>query len=300
MNLDELSGKILRLNPDGSVPDDNPYPKSLVWSYGHRNPQGLVQLPSGRIFSSEHGGGQDDELNEILPDNNYGWPEVHGYCNWPSELAYCANNEVKVPLRTWSPAYAPCGLAYYNHPAIPEWNHSLLQVFLKAGDGSRGQRLEVLQLNEAEDSIVKESTYFTQTFGRLRDVLVAPDGRVFLCTSNKEKNGDMVVQANDDKIIELRNLEYPLLPPEPPDFIPEEVLAFPMPTDENLFLKFPVSEGEIHIRIIDPIGRKVYEESATIEAYTHLIDASGIQRGSYIMLVELPDGRRQHRKIQIE
>ncbi len=94
-NLNSLNGKVLRLNLDGSVPADNPTPGSYVYSYGHRNPQGLALGPNGVIYSSEHGQSNDDEVNIIEPGRNYGWPNVEGMCNTSSENSYCAANNVR-------------------------------------------------------------------------------------------------------------------------------------------------------------------------------------------------------------
>jgi glucose/arabinose dehydrogenase len=205
-DLTSLNGKILRLNLDGSVPSDNPFPGSLIWSYGHRNPQGLALLPNGALWSSEHGANNDDELNIIRKGGNYGWSKVQGFCDLRSEKRYCAENQVIEPVIAWTPTVAPCALEYYDHPAIPEWRHSLMQVFLKKGKGKLGQRMTVFKLNEAGAGIVSQQDFFNNTYGRLRDVLIAPDGRVFLCTSNMEVsgNGKKAIRPGDDKILEVR------------------------------------------------------------------------------------------------
>ncbi|MBI1227356.1 MAG: hypothetical protein GC192_19140 [Bacteroidetes bacterium] len=205
-DLASLNGKILRLNLDGSAPDDNPIPGSLIWSYGHRNPQGLALLPNGVLWSSEHGPNNDDELNIIVKGGNYGWPKVQGFCDLRSEKRYCAENQVIEPIIAWTPTVAPCALEYYDNPAIPEWRNSLMQVFLKKGKGKIGQRMTVFKLNEAGTGITSQQDFFVNTYGRLRDVLFSPDGRVFLCTSNMEisGNGKKAIRPGDDKIIELR------------------------------------------------------------------------------------------------
>jgi aldose sugar dehydrogenase len=205
-DLNGINGKILRLNLDGSVPADNPFPNSLIWSYGHRNPQGLALLPNGTLWSSEHGANNDDELNIILKGRNYGWPKVQGKCDLRSEQRFCEANQVVEPAIVWTPTVAPCALEYYDHPAIPEWRNSLMQVFLKKGKGKLGQRMTVFKLDGSGQRIVAQQDYFNNTFGRLRDVLIAPDGRIFLCTSNMEisGNGKKAIRPGDDKIIEVR------------------------------------------------------------------------------------------------
>ncbi|MBK8566520.1 MAG: PQQ-dependent sugar dehydrogenase [Saprospiraceae bacterium] len=205
-DLNGINGKILRLNLDGSVPADNPFPGSLIWSYGHRNPQGLALLPNGTLWSSEHGANNDDELNIILKGRNYGWPKVQGKCDLRSEQRFCEANQVVEPAIAWTPTVAPCALEYYDHPAIPEWRNSLMQVFLKKGKGKLGQRMTVFKLDESGQRILTQQDFFNNSFGRLRDVLIAPDGRIFLCTSNMEisGNGKKAIRPGDDKIIEVR------------------------------------------------------------------------------------------------
>jgi glucose/arabinose dehydrogenase len=120
-NLEHLSGKFLRLHLDGSIPDDNPFPANPVYSLGHRNAQGLYLASNGIIYSSEHGPSTDDELNIIEPGRNYGWPDVHGFCDLPAEITFCDENNVKEPLEAWTPTIATSDIVYYDHDAIPEW-----------------------------------------------------------------------------------------------------------------------------------------------------------------------------------
>ena len=84
-----LNGKVLRLNIDGSIPEDNPFPGNRVWSFGHRNIQGIAFSPDGTLFSSEHGDAIEDEINIIQKGKNYGWPRVEGYCDTPDEKRFC-------------------------------------------------------------------------------------------------------------------------------------------------------------------------------------------------------------------
>lgn len=104
-NMASLNGKILRLNLDGTVPANNPTPGSYGYTLGHRNPQGLVQLPDGRIYSSEHGPNNDDEINRIEAGRNYGWPTVEGLCDLPAEMTFCTANNVREPLTTYLDAH---------------------------------------------------------------------------------------------------------------------------------------------------------------------------------------------------
>ncbi|WP_345955546.1 PQQ-dependent sugar dehydrogenase [Mucilaginibacter sp. PAMB04168] len=183
-SLNSLSGKILRINLDGSIPADNPSATSPIWSYGHRNAQGLV-FANNRLYSSEHGNTTDDEVNIIQKGRNFGWPNVEGYCSTGNEPAFCSINNVAEPIQAWSPTIAPSGIDYYNNNAIPQWKNSLLLAVLKDSE------LLQLKLNDAGDRVEKVNTYYKSTYGRLRDVCIAPDGRVYMITSN----------GNSDKIV---------------------------------------------------------------------------------------------------
>lgn len=201
-----LSGKILRMNLDGTPAADNPWPNApglakYLWTTGHRNPQGLVRAPNGIIYSSEHGPNDNDELNIIDKGRNYGWPTVHGYCDTPAETTFCADSNVHEPIRAWTPTLATAGLDYYGSSAIPEWTNSLLLVTLKESD------LRQLKLSADGTSITGETIFFNNKWGRIRDLCVAPDGRVFLATSEKDGRGSPI--AGDDRIIEVKNSAAP-------------------------------------------------------------------------------------------
>lgn len=129
-NTSATNGKILRINLDGTIPADNPVPGNPYWSFGHRNPQGLVFV-NGRLFSSEHGPNNDDEINIIEKGRNYGWPNIEGYCDLQSEQDFCNTQNVKEPIKAWTPTAAVSGLDYYNNNNIPQWKNSLLVVALK-------------------------------------------------------------------------------------------------------------------------------------------------------------------------
>jgi aldose sugar dehydrogenase len=190
-NTGSRNGKVLRVNLDGSIPADNPNPASPVWSYGHRNPQGLVFV-NNTLFSSEHGPDTDDELNIIQKGANYGWPDVRGYCDEEDENAFCGDNEVTEPVVSWTPTIAVCGIAYYNSDSIPQWKNSLLMATLK------NERLMQMKFSADERSIDETNEFFANDYGRMRDVCVAPDGRVFICTSNGG-NSDVIVQVKGER-----------------------------------------------------------------------------------------------------
>lgn len=187
-SLSSLSGKMLRFNLDGSIPADNPIAGSPVWSYGHRNAQGLVMV-NGIMYASEHGPEIEDEINIVEKNRNYGWPNVKGPCDQPAEKEFCATNNIKEPI--WSSGdgtIAVCGLDYYSNKQIPEWQNCLLMVMLK------DQTLRALHLSVDGKTIDNQQVFFKNKFGRLRDLCISPDGKVYLCTSNGS-NRDVLVEV---------------------------------------------------------------------------------------------------------
>jgi len=189
-NTSSVNGKVLRLNLDGTIPSDNPVAGNAYWSWGHRNPQGLV-FANNILYSSDHGPSTDDEINIIEKGRNYGWPNVNGFCDAGSEQTFCTTNNVREPLKAWTPTVAVCGLDYYNNDLIPQWKNSLLMVALKES------RMYQLKLDAANTSIASTTEYFAGGYGRMRDVCISPTGKVYICTSNG---------GNNDRIIEVRKL----------------------------------------------------------------------------------------------
>lgn len=187
-NTSSVNGKVLRINLDGSIPADNPIPRNPVWSFGHRNAQGIV-FANNILYISEHGPDSDDEINIVQKGRNFGWPDVKGYCNGNNERKFCTANNAIEPIKAWTPTVAVCGLDYYNKDLIPQWKNSLLLCTLK------GSRLIQLRLNSAHIAVTQTNEFLDDAYGRLRDVCIAPDGKVYVCTSN----------GRNDKIVELRN-----------------------------------------------------------------------------------------------
>lgn len=181
-----LNGKVLRINLDGTIPEDNPY-GNAVWTIGHRNAQGLV-FALNKLYSSEHGETTDDEINIIEKGRNYGWPFVEGVCDRPDELDFCSANNVRQPIFTWTPTVAPSGIDFYDSNEIPQWKRSLLVTFLK------DRRLRQMKLSGDGTAIESVNEFFVRSFGRLRDVAISPSGKVYLCTDNGN---------HADKIIEI-------------------------------------------------------------------------------------------------
>jgi glucose/arabinose dehydrogenase len=195
-NIDNTSGKTLRINLDGSIPNDNPFPGNPVWTLGHRNPQGLVYSPdSTLLYSSEHGPSSNDELNIIYKGRNYGWPRVEGFCDNSNETSFCNANNVVEPIFAWTPTLAVAGIDFYNSDLIPEWKNSILVTSLKAS------RITQLKLDETGTEVFKATDYFTGEFGRLRDICISPDGKVYIAVSNRDGRGN--ARSDDDRVIEI-------------------------------------------------------------------------------------------------
>ncbi|WP_435121059.1 PQQ-dependent sugar dehydrogenase [Micromonospora tulbaghiae] len=175
-DLTSRNGKILRIRPDGGVPAGNPFPGSLVYSYGHRNVQGLAWDRYGRLFATEFGQSTWDEVNRIVPGGNYGWPLVEGVAGDP---------RFRDPVVVWPPAQAsPSGAAF-----------SRGTLYVAA---LRGARLWAVPVDPAGRVGVPVAE-LAGTYGRLRTVEVAPDGALWVATSNRDGRGTPA--AGDDRIL---------------------------------------------------------------------------------------------------
>lgn len=191
-DLSSPNGKILRLNPDGTVPSDNPFPGSFVYSYGHRNPQGLAWQPgTGRLYETEHGpsgekGCCQDEVNLIEAGKNYGWPAISGNESREGMVTPILQSGDTV---TW----APGGATFVSRGP---WAGSLLFT------GLRGQALYRLSLDPQDPRKVQTfESLFEQQYGRLRDVAEGPDGSLYVLTSNRDGRGNP--GPEDDRVLRL-------------------------------------------------------------------------------------------------
>lgn len=238
--MNSLNGKILRMNLDGSIPADNPFPNSYIWSLGHRNPQGLVKY-DGVLYSSEHGANTDDELNIIVKGRNYGWPNVEGFCDKPAEQTFCEQNQVVEPIATWTPTIAVAGIDFYNHNLLQEWNNSILAVALKSSV------LVQNKLSEDRTKVVFQTKFFEYQFGRLRDLCISPDGRVYLATSNKDGRGSPKPQ--DDRIIEIKPKYVNVFEHSESNIYLEKGL--------NGFLKIRLANELLNVNVYDYLGNLV-------------------------------------------
>ena len=183
--LDNDLGKIVRITPDGEAPKDNPFAgkagaRPEIWSYGHRNPQGLALNPAdGTLWEQEHGAKGGDEINLIKPGNNYGWPKVSFGVNYdgsPVGTGKARMQGVTDPLWHWTPSIAPSGMTFYSGDLFPQWKGSLFNGALKF------QLLSRLTLDG--DKVVKEERLLQGLHERIRDVRQGPDGALYLLTDN--------------------------------------------------------------------------------------------------------------------
>lgn len=197
MDMGSLAGKVLRLTPEGTPAPGNPF-GSAVYSYGHRNAQGLAFHPiTGTLYIAEHGPSDNDEVNLILRGGNYGWPVVHGFCDGDQsrEDEYCRDHDVEEPLSAWTPTVGVSGLAIYEADLMPEWKGSLLVTSLT------GRTLFRLRLSADGNAVVGREALLEREYGRLRDVLVGPGGEVYIATSNRDGRGRPA--SNDDRILRI-------------------------------------------------------------------------------------------------
>ncbi|MBU6119988.1 PQQ-dependent sugar dehydrogenase [Hymenobacter siberiensis] len=283
-NRASLNGKILRLNFDGTIPANNPTAGSAIYTLGHRNPQGLVRLPDGRIYSSEHGPNNDDEINKIEAGRNYGWPNVEGLCDLPAEATFCTANNVREPLTVWTPTIAPAGLTYYDHPAISGWRGSLLLAVLK------DHKLTQLTLDAAGLTIPSRTDFLTG-FGRLRAICVSPAGKVYIGTSNRDGRGNPA--ATDDRILTLENRAYVPTATRPATAFAFDL--FPNPAHRQATVRLPAPGGLLTLS--DLLGRPVYSVRPT--GTTATLDLGSLCPGTYLVQADGAAGRST-RKLVVE
>jgi len=183
-----LAGKVLRMDRDGRPASGNPFPDSLVYSYGHRNPQGIAWLPGdSRPFLTEHGPDRNDEINHVEAGGDFGWPTFVGAIGRPGFVD---------PIYTWTPTIAPAGAVFYDADAIPGWRGSLLFVTLKEQDLRR-----LTPADTGSSSVSDEDILLDSRFGRLRSIAVGPDGALYLGTSNRDGRG--TPGSDDDRILRV-------------------------------------------------------------------------------------------------
>jgi quinoprotein glucose dehydrogenase len=187
-----LSGSILRLTPDGQIPEDNPFPDSPIWSYGHRNPQGLAWHPETEdLFSSEHGPSGEyglrghDIINVVEKGRNYGWPR---------EVGVGGLEEYEDPLIMWKPATPPAGMTFWRGSLYVATLRSEVLMRIDVEPTSQGYVVRSIEGLFAEER-------YQGTYGRLRAAVEGPDGALYVLTSNRDGRGDP--REGDDKILRI-------------------------------------------------------------------------------------------------
>lgn len=182
-DINSLAGKILRINPDGSIPEDNPFENSPVFAYGLRNPQGLAWHPiSGDLFASDHGPTSQDEINLILPGENYGWP-----------IATCGNgdSEFEDPIVCYSDfTLAPSGIAFLSLENLSESN-----LYVAGLRGNMVMRIDL----EDDGSFIRQEELFNE-YGRIRSVVYHEES-LYVATNNRDGRGNP--SENDDRILKI-------------------------------------------------------------------------------------------------
>ena len=179
-----LNGRVLRIDPESGAHE--------VFTTGHRNPQGLCFTEVGKLFSTEHGPSGGDEINVLEEGGDYGWPET-----------------TATGLVNYTPSVAPSGCAVYEADLIPQWKGDLLFGTL------RDQSLRVLDLDAEQASVEGQERLYKGEFGRIRDVVVGPDGAVYLATSNLDGRGEP--RDGDDRIVRVEPADLPDDGMGPPD-----------------------------------------------------------------------------------
>lgn len=250
-------GKILRVNSDGSVPVDNPR-ADYTFTYGHRNPQGIVQMPNGNLIVSEYGM-QWDEVNLLEENRFYGW--------WVYDGVACFNNSDSCDYYDSIAVFPidagqnpPSGIDFYDHVAIPEFN-GLIQAITGFHQG-----LMVYTMNATYDSVLAKNNYLENEYGRVRDVCAAPDGSVYFIAHDRNRADIHVIK--NPLINNIRNETKP------------EFSIFPNPAKEKLNF---ISSNKIKnssISIFNSIGKIVYQNDSFNE---ESIDVGGFPNGVYFV-----------------
>lgn len=193
---DSIAGKTLRLNDDGSVPEDNPFVKDKnyrpeIWTIGHRNAQGLAWSAEGLMFQTEHGpsgfegkGGGGDEVNFVERGKNYGWAEIH------HQLKQAG---MQSPLLEYTPACAPASAMIYNGDKFPDFKGNLFFGCL------RGTKIIRVKLDGSR--VVGQENLLEEKFGRIREIAQSPDGFIYFTTSNRDGRGNAA--KDDDRILRI-------------------------------------------------------------------------------------------------
>jgi len=281
-DLDSLAGKILRVNSDGTIPEDNPWKDSPIYSIGHRNPQGIDWDINGNLIATEHGpsgwrGNAHDELNLITPGSNYGWPDVIG-----GETKIGLQNPI---LHTGDDTWAPSGGEFYEWDKIPQWTGKYFVATL------RGSHLHMVDFDLRNNKVISSEKLFQDDFGRLRDVQTGPDGYLYILTSNQDGRGSP--NLGDDKILRI----MPLNPANDCSVTTESPIAVDaIPEIQNGSTKIKVSGCVddtakfklINLEIFDPNGEFVTGGVVTQEdgKFERTFEGKVSVNGTYLVVAD--------------
>jgi glucose/arabinose dehydrogenase len=180
---DSLAGKILRLTPDGEPHPDNPF-GGPVFTYGHRNPQGLAWR-EGTLYATEHGPSTDDEINVLRAGDNYGWPDAKGQSG---------DDRFTDPIETYTPTVAPGSATFYDGP-VEDWRGDF---FFGTLAGTHLHRVRI----DGQNGVVEQERFLEEKYGRLRTVFTGPDDHLYVTTSNRDGRGTPAPQ--DDRVLRIQ------------------------------------------------------------------------------------------------
>jgi hypothetical protein len=259
------------LKTDGSIPEDNPDPSSYVYSYGHRNVQGIYLAPNGLIYLSEHGASSDDEFQLLEPGRNYGWPSVEGFCDLTGEQTFCVSNNVKEPLAVWTPTIAPSDLTWYENPNFPEFNGKLLLTVLK------DKKIIAIELSSDGTQYISESHYLTNQFGRLRDICIGPNKEIYLATngsswSNTNPNTHSIIRLMVSNSAAINEKED------------AKIRIYPNPSGDFLQVKIDETFKGATAKIMDFSGKLI--STFQISELNFLYPISDLTKGVYYLTLE--------------
>lgn len=334
-NLNILEGKILRLNTElegnSWIPADNPFSsggqKTSVYTFGHRNPQGLVWGKVNGVdilYSSEHGPYSDDEINIIESGRNYGWPQVAGFCdgnyngrtiggfNVVSEQNNCATLNAMEPIRSLFPAANPpsggdnmywpstgvSGTDFYGSDAIPGWQNSLLVANLKNGTVSR------FKLSNNGQSIISDTIHYFRGKGRFRDVIVSPDGlKIYVaCDSSGSTSGPTggvtTTPPNPGAILEF-TFQQPVTNQlwagsrtaaiEVEEMKDKSTDIYPNPANNFIMVYSYSGDAGRQVELVDLNGRTLKRQPVT--GLTTRVDLSNVGNGLYVLKISDAKGK---------
>jgi len=194
-SLESLLGKVLRINTDGTIPDDNPFfgrsdARNEILTYGNRNPQAIVVTGAGKVWMHEHGPKGGDELNLVIPGENYGWPAITYGMDYSGAYVspFTEAKGMQQPTVYWTPSIAPAGMTEYQGAAFPKWRGNLFVAALV--------EKSVRRLSLEGGSVVAQEIMFTELDTRFRDVRTGPDGYRYLLTDHNPGTVYRVTPAN--------------------------------------------------------------------------------------------------------